>query len=562
MPTALSRSASGGRASLAVGAGAAAWLALALVVAGCTGRPAPHASAPPLVVVIVVDQLRPDRLDAGLPGGLGRLVREGRVFSEAYLGHAHTETCPGHATVSTGRHPGPAGIPGNSFFNAERDRVVYCVEDASGATRTLGGVSGRSPRSLRVSTLGDWMKQGSARSRVFAVAGKDRASIMLAGARADAAYWLDKEALRFTTSRFYRDALPDWLERWQGSDPLHGFLADLPKRWDHLEGAAQAPRPDDFPGEAERFGRVSGHPLRAADLATTLERLAYSPQLDELTLSLARELVREEHLGADGHPDLLAVGLSATDLVGHLYGPFSQEARDALLRVDAALGRFLEFLEVTLDGRRPLVVLTADHGVLPLPEWLVAEGRNRCPIPGGRLDYTRLVRELGAALEQAFGPLPAGSPPWLLQYGPRIAVDRAVAAERGVPVADVAAVARRALEAQPGIVRVWTASELASGAGPEPWARLYRNSYDPERSGDLEVQWSEGCLLHPLPTGTSHGSPYAYDRHVPLVFWGPGIAPGPDPDPVAVVDVAPTLAVLLGLPIPQGLDGHPLPVGP
>jgi predicted AlkP superfamily pyrophosphatase or phosphodiesterase len=556
MPAALSGVAPEGPPRAALGA--AALVALAIVAAGCADRPAPDAAASHLVVLIVVDQLIPERLDPGLPGGLGRLAREGRVFGQTYLDHAHTETCPGHVSVVAGRHPGPAGIPGNSFFSAERDRLVYCVEDADPAAGTLGGASGRSPRNLRVSTLGDWLKQRSPGSRVFTVAGKDRAGILLAGAQADAAYWFDLEAARFTTSRFYRDALPDWLARWQGSDPLQGLLARLPERWDHLPEAAAAEQPDDFPGESQERGRVSGHPLRASDLPTTVQNLVSSPHLDELTLELASELVRAERLGADRHPDLLGVGLSATDLIGHLYGPQSHEARDALLRLDAALGRLLDELEQALGGRRPLVVLTSDHGVLPLPEWETAQGRNRCPVAGGRLDGRRMVREVGEALTRAFGPLPEGSPPWLLLYGARIAVNRAVAAERGVDPAEVAAVTRRVLEGQPGIERVWTASEIASGAGPEPWARLYRNSYDAERSGDLELQWQEGCLLHPLPTGTSHGSPYAYDRHVPLVVWGPGIEPGLDERPVATVDIAPTLAVLLGIPVPSGLDGRGL----
>ena len=541
----------------------AALAALLLV----SGRALAAGAAPPapgeirLVLLIAVDQLRADRLDARLPGGLGRLAREGRVFTQAALEHADTETCPGHATMLTGHDPGPAGIPGNDFIDRASGRKVYCVEDAQAPT--LGGRLGRSPRLLRVTALGDWMKAAWPASRVFAVSAKDRAAITLGGKHPDAAFWLDLKDLHgFTTSRYYLEALPDWVRRFDGADPPRdGFLARVPERWEHPTGdPANGAAPDDFPGESTQHSRTSPHPIRDADLSTFLENLYFTPFLDQATLDFARTLLREQGLGGGPKPDLLAVSLSANDTVGHLYGPESQEARDALLRLDAWLGEFLDAAEAQAGGAGHLLVaLTSDHGVLPLPEWLEKEGRDACPVRGGRVGVRGLAFELLAKLHLAFSPF-SWPKPWILFASYQLTVNRPLAAERGVAPEAVAAEAKAILEREPGVERIWTASEMASGTGPEPFATLYHNSYDPERSGDLALQPAEDCLFSVYDTGTSHGTPWPYDRAVPLVLRGPGIAPGPVPGRAAPVDLGPTLATRIGLPVPPNLEGRVLPL--
>lgn len=530
--------------------------AAALVLPAAPGR----ADEPPrLVLLIAVDQLRRDRLDAALPGGLGRLAREGRVYAEAALDHAGTATCPGHVTMLTGRHPGPAGVPGNEFIDRATGRTVYCVEDPAEDARVLGGEGGRSPRNIRVEALGDWLKAARPGTRVFAVSGKDRAAIAMAGRRPDAAYWLARGGSPgFTTSRYYREALPAWVEAFNGSDPPHdGFWAGLPERWVHADGiGGERGRPDDYPAESGELGRTSGHPVRSGALEEAATRLHSSPWADSVTLDFARELVRREGLGTRGQADLLAVGLSGTDRIGHLWGPESHEARDALLRLDAELGDFLGFLEGVVGPGRLLVALTADHGVLPLPEWLAETGRSECPVDGGRLGLRMLVLRLLWETHLSLSPTFSIPVRWLSFAGANLTVDRKLALQRGVAVGEVVAVAKRYLEAQPGIARVWTAQDIL--AGEDPLARLYRNSYDPQRSGDAVVQVERTCLISAYDSGTSHGSPYGYDRDVPLVFFGPGVPKGAVPGPAATVDIAPTLAVLLGLEPPGGLDGRPL----
>ncbi|HYB12183.1 MAG TPA: alkaline phosphatase family protein, partial [Myxococcota bacterium] len=503
------------------------------------------------------------------PGGLGRLMREGRVFADAALEHADTETCPGHATMLTGRHPGPAGIPANEFVERDTGRLVYCVQDDAPDAAVLGGGTesgqGRSPRKMRVTALGDWLKASQPGARVFSLSGKDRAAITLGGQHPEVAYWFDRgPAQGFTTSRYYRSELPDWVRAFnRPADGVPGFLARVPERWEHATGApANGARQDDYPAESPQFGRTSGHPLRSPDVRLFLERLSYTPFLDEITLDFARALVRSERVGSGPGVDLLLISLSATDLVGHLYVPGSQEARDALLRIDAAVGDFLTFLDAQVGKGSTLVVLTADHGVLELPEWLVEIGASECPLPNGRGNSHALVEGLAATLHSALDPKGSPVAPWVVASGYSLTVNRRLAEERHVPIPRVADIAKRWLGAQPGIVRVWTQEEIEEGKGPAPFATLYRNSFDPERSGDLTLQPAPTCLFSPYPTGTSHGTPYLYDRAVPLIFFGPGVSPGVVRGRAATVDIAPTLARVLGLEPPSELDGHALTLEP
>jgi predicted AlkP superfamily pyrophosphatase or phosphodiesterase len=527
------------------------------------GPPAALDSALRLVLLVAVDQLRADRLEATLPGGLGRLRREGRVFVDAALGHAHTETCAGHATILTGRHPGPIGIPGNSFVERDSLESFYCVEDraadAAIAGETQGGPRGRSPRNMQASTLGDWLKAQRPGARVFTVSAKDRAAITMGGQHPDGVYWLDRMGSgRFTTSRYYADALPKWVSSWSAQR----LLRDSPDYWEHAAGPL-AGRPDDYPAENPRLGRTSPHPVAVrlksdgASPRPAIARLYASPFMDELTLDFARELVQQEELGRGAATDLLAVSLSATDSVGHLYGPRSLEAQDALQRLDRALGGFLDFLEQRLGANRLLVVLTADHGVMPLPEWMLEQGTSDCPLATGRGNPAALISQLNTALDRAFPPAAAEpASAWFAPAGARLTFNRGKLSAYGLELVLVLAAARAWLETQPGVERVWTRDEMANGRGPAAFATLYRNSFHPERGGDLAVQPVRGCLVSTYTHGTSHGSPYDYDRAIPLVFFGRGVEAGPVTGAAATVDIAPTLAAELGIAAPAGLDGR------
>jgi len=525
--------------------------------------PEPPPQLPKLVLVLAIDQLRADRLDPTLPGGLGRLAREGRVYTEALLGHAHSDTCSGHVALATGRHPGPAGVPGNNFIDRDTFREWYCVEDDAPDAAVIGGFNGRSPRNIRVTGLGDWLKDAHPESRVFSLSAKDRAAIGMGGQHPDGVFWLDRGgAGAFTTSLYYSAALPEWLVGWSADR----IIAGLPESWDYEGSLPRAKRSDDFVGENPMFNRTSPHALvRPADAKGSLNLIYYSPFIDQVTLELAEQLVEQEKLGEGNGTDLLFLSLSGTDLVGHLYGPFSQESAAALVQLDQEIGQLIALLEARVGKDDLLVALSSDHGVLPLPEWLEETGASRCPLPHSRGQSQTLDDGLHRALEARFGS-PARSDLvtedqpglWVARSGYRVTVNRAAAEFHRVKVEDIVSVASAHLAKQPEVMRVWTAAELVAGEGPPEFVTLYQNSYDAERGGDLIIQSPPDCLISPYPVGTSHGTPYSYDRAVPLVFWGAGVEPGEITGEVLTVDLAATLAAQLRLETPRDLDGRAL----
>ncbi len=542
-----------------------ALLLVSAMVLGCAADSGARAAAEPrLVLLLAIDQLRPDRLGPEKPGGLGRLWREGRRFEDAALEHANTDTCPGHVSMVTGRHPGPSGIPGNRLVDPVAMQGVYCVADSAETAPVLGRAApggahdGRSPRRIRVSTFGDWLKAKHPDSRVYAVSGKDRSAIALAGHGADAAYWIDSSVTgAFTTSGFYREQLPDWVAAW-GPERL---LAGVPERW-VIDPAVLAAIEDDRSGESDRYGRTSPHPLsdvRAEGIGRVAPLLG-SPYADAQTLAFARELIEREGLGADAVPDYLGLALSATDYIGHLYGPHSAESADALARLDADLARFFAFLDERIGWANVLVVLTADHGVLPLPEQIPASER-QCAVASGRIPAAELDAGLVAHLDAAIaGETGKDSGAWFVRERHAYVFDRRRAAAAGVPVARLAELAGAYLTAQPGIQRVWRGDRLAAQAATDPTARLFLNSQAPGHEADLFIDLEPTCLLSSYPSGTSHGSAHLYDRRVPLIFVGAGIQAGSVPGRAATIDIAPTLADRLGLVPGPELDGRVLPL--
>ena len=503
---------------------------------------------PKLIVVVAVDQLRRDRLNADSTGAFGRLLKQGRVFTNAQLDHAVTNTCPGHAVILSGASPGQAGVPGNSYIDHETFTERYCMGDENNATRVLGGQQNRSPKNLQVTTLGDWLKQENADARVFAVAGKDRAAIAMGGHKADGAFWFDSKSGRFTTSGYYASELADYVLSFNGKNSFaDGHFVDVPQQWHHAEGEF---RVDDYEGESTRFKRVSGHPLR--DERGSYEPVYVSPWLDLSTFALATEIVQAEDLGADDVTDLLAIGLSGTDVIGHHYGPRSAEAADALQRLDQRFDTFLKMLDDKVGASDYLIVVTADHGVAELPEYRDEQG-SKCPV-SGRISVEELVASIHQELFKKFTHPHSPADAFKIS-GSQFVFNRTflsehdLALDRGIEVLD------QILTDQKIVKAAWSAEEISTGTSEE--ARLYRNSYAAGMSGDLLLQTHEDCVIT-RESGTTHGSPYDYDRDIPLIFMGAGIVRGLDESTAHSVDIAPTLAQWLKLDTPENLEGKVL----
>lgn len=488
-----------------------------------------HAERPRLVVVVAVDQLRPDvlaRYEGEYTGGLKRLLERGRRF-DGVLDHGMTATGPGHATMLTGCRPARVGIIGNTWLDPESLASVYCVEDPE--ARVHGDRrDGRSPKLMLRDALGDWLQEHDPGAKVLSVAGKDRAAVTMGGRRPTAAYWYERDANGFTTSAYYEPDRPEWLARWTGDE----LVKDLPEEWKYEP--VDSLRADDDPRESPKYGRASPHPLRMRSRRSTLDNLYRTPYLDALTLALAAEVADRHDAGGDAIPDLLCVSLSATDTIGHLYGPFSQEIRDSMLRIDRELGVFLAHLDERT--RDYVLVLTADHGVLPLDDMT-------------RLDFRKVAQTLSIAAQKSLG-----TGDWFRLAENGVYVNRETAREKGVDVAQVAAALAEAARGMDGVEAVFDRAQLAGDGGGE-LLELCRHSWHPDRSADLVVVTKEGVLVTDWSTGTAHGSPWLYDRAVPIVFAGPGIAPSASAGPARTIDIAPTLAKILGVPPPPDLDG-------
>ncbi len=508
---------------------------------------------PKLVLLLSVDQLRPDRLNAEMKGGLGRLMREGRVYTNARLDHGVTNTCPGHVAISAGVNPGKAGIPGNSYVDHATGEQRYCVDDKDDSNRVFGAEHNRSPNALTATTLGDWLKERTPASRVFSVSGKDRSAITMAGKNPDGVYWYERTAAMFTSSGYY-GPLPDYVHAFNGDNFfVDGYAGRYPETWEHTPGSI---RVDDYPGESGVDLRHSGHPLNSGELEERAFRFYMSPFLDLATTELAKRVVDAEKLGQGGVTDLLAISYSSTDVVGHRYGPYSGESEDTLARTDASIGELLTFLDERLGGDF-VVAMSSDHGVLPLPEWLVETGEMQCPVDDGRIDIEKVVLGLYWRLYLDF-TAPFGDPRELVGFsGAGGTVSARYAQQLGVTVAQVVDSMERYLEGKAYIKEIWTLAEV-EGAD-DPVGRLYRNSFVPGKSPHFFIQLNETCLVAGSE-GTSHGTVYDYDRRVPLVFYGAGVKPGEMIEPVHSIDIAPTLGTKLGLDLPEDLDGQVLDI--
>jgi predicted AlkP superfamily pyrophosphatase or phosphodiesterase len=536
------------RPSCAPPSGALPAAARGASVGGVPGE-APGGDAPPaLLVFIVVDQLGADLFDGHrdlFTGGFRRLAEEGRVFDDFTFEYAVTETTPGHATLATGTFPSRHGMVSNRWWEDDEGEWITHTDviDPMAPMVDDPALAGGSPAALLRSGIADWMRAHDGGNRIVSISGKARGAVLMAGRSPGHVYWLEVDPGRFSTSTYYGSRLPGWVEGFNRS-VLPGLAGD--STWSSILTPAQAARTRGDTASFEGDGVHTAFPHRYADQAAAAGSgfwswWATTPGPDEAILLLAREAVRAERLGArPGHTDMLALSLSQTDIIGHAFGPWSREQLDNLIRLDAHLGDFLAWLDAELGEGRYVVALTSDHGAAEAPEARQTRG----------LQGLRLAPSDGERFQEA------------LTHAVRTAAQISEAA-----FADTLASAVRRI---PGVARAWTHDELAAvdpaASGPaasDSFAVMERRSTLRERPAGLlgrfgvSFQWEPWTIPWVYPRGTTHGTPYLYDRKVPLLVMGPGVESGVDPTPVGAADVAPTLARFLGIPFPQDLDGTP-----
>lgn len=541
---------------------------VALATAALGAEPA----RPALVVVIAVDQFRGDYLDRFgehfAPGGLRLLMEQGANFADCRYRHAVTKTSCGHAAILTGVYANVHGIINNNWVDRATMQRGNCVDDDSvqilgraeetgprlpGGNYAAGGVS---PRRMLATTIGDELKMsGRNGSKVIGISSKDRSAVLLAGKLADAAYWMDKG--RLVTSTHYMKELPDWVRAFNDSGRIDAYFG---KTWDRILPAKAYEAlvgPDDVPSESAEWGLARTFPKVVNGGSDKLGPAFYdafecSPFKSEVLADFARAVVEHEKLGQRGVTDLLCISFSVNDTIGHNYGPDSHEVMDITLRTDRLIADFLKFVDTRVGLKNCTIVFTADHGTAPIPEQLTGRSAG---FSAGRVDNVRMLKTCEAALDRAFGPLESGQH-WLLIDETQLLFFPGMLKARKVTPAAAEKVVRDALLTLEFVEDAFTRTELAAGGAHGQYAAATLLSFNAQRSGDVYYQVKPFWVDR--KTGTNHGSPYNYDTHVPLLWFGVGVKPGKYLQRIGVDDIAPTLAHLLGVNAPPMSQGRVL----
>jgi hypothetical protein len=476
--------------------------------------------SPKLVVGIVVDQFRYDyltRYKAEYKAGLARLMERGASFTNAYFQHFPTVTAVGHSVFMSGAMPSVSGIVGNDWYDRNAGKQVASVGDD--AVKLLGGAgsAGASPSRFLVSTVGDELKAATAgKARVIGISMKDRAAILSAGHAADAAYWYDAGTGHFVSSTYYMKDLPNWvkdfnaqsIEKYRGAEWVGGKL----------------------PSDAKLFPAIISSPFG-----------------NDLLESFAERAIGAESLGKDDIPDLLALSFTSNDYVGHDAGPESPQAKALCLETDEALGRLFKYLDSSIGLNNILIVLTADHGVAPTPEANASRHS-----PGGRL-AAQVQNTVQAELTKRYG-----EGKWILSSSEHtLYLNLDMLRDKKLDRAEIEQTLREMLLTVPHVFRVYTRTQLMNGSMlDDPISRRVANGFHQVRGGDIYLLLDPGWFFGAI--GTTHGSAFNYDAHVPVIFMGPWIKPGIYDVTIAPNDIAPTLATILEIETPDGSEGRAL----
>ncbi len=511
---------------------------------------------PKLVVGIVVDQMRYDYLYRFSPrfveGGFKRLMRDGMISHNTHYSYVPTYTAPGHASIYTGTTPAVHGIIANEWYSRAEEREVYCVQDSNYVT--IGSESGAgemSPGKLLCGTLGDAFKlftQGQA--KVFGIAIKDRGAILPAGFSADGAYWFDGgKNGRWITSSYYRSQLPAWLEKhnnntaiskalnqdWNTLYPLTTYLNSGPDN-NAFEGKFKGEEKPVFPHQLKQLANLNGG----------FDLIKSTPFGNTITTDFAKKLIAEERLGDDEIPDLLALSYSSTDYVGHRFGTNSIELEDTYLRLDAELSSFFSYLDSTVGRGEWLVFLTADHAGVEPPSFLASK-----KIPGGYFQtdtFETALKEFVLKTCNADGIVENISNNQVF-FAAELVDSCQLGDSEIEQITDF-------IQSYPGIDKVVLSGELELFSGGDMYEKLKKGFHN-RLSGDILFTLLPGWVEYG-PTGSTHGSGYEYDTHVPLLFMGWGVKSGSTYEPVDIEDIAPTVSSILKITWPQAATGKPI----
>ena len=536
---------------------------LALIACTTVAQAAPP-KAPKLVVAILVDQLRYDYLDRFhaqfTEGGFRELTDKGAFMTFAQYNYYPTVTAPGHASFFSGSSPLMHGVIGNDWFDKRSGGMMYCVEDpdVTGVGTAPEAKAGKmSPRNFIGATVADQMRLHWG-SKVVSMSVKDRGAILPAGKKPTGAYWFESASGNFITSSYYQKELPAWVKAFNDSKRPDAFVGQT---WDRLLDAKQYPTPDDAAGESHLAGETTStfpHKVIKED-AEGYEPILSTPFGNQLLAEFAKAAIEGEGLGQGTKPDLLCVSFSSIDYCGHKFGPYSQEVQDITLRLDRQLKELFAYLDKKVGLANVVMVLTADHGVAPNPENAKEQG-----LDGGRPPVADMLGELQAKVAEHFGAgryfLSAkGSLKPRLVDG-NLYYDHAVLEEKKLAPETLTAFVREWALSTGVFHAVYGRDQLLEGRATNVIGQRIANGFNAERSGDVVLilkPWLIAGTGKPA-AGTTHGSPFSYDTHVPVIFYGAPFKPGRYADEFSITDLAPTLSAGLGIQEPPMCMGKPL----
>lgn len=511
---------------------------------------------PKLVVGIVVDQMRVDYIyrywNRYSDGGFKRLVNNGFFFKNAQYDYVPTYTGPGHASIFTGTTPAVHGIIGNNWFVKEKNAKIYCTEDPS--VKSVGSDSKAgimSPRNMLTTTIGDELRLATTnKSKVFAISLKDRSSILPGGHNANAAFWYDAKTGNFISSTYYMNELPQWLSDFNNQKLSEKYLN---LGWNTLypiETYTQSTA-DDKDYEEIPNGFNEKHFPYSFDYKNSQNLyglIRYTPHGCTITKEAALACIKAENLGKNESTDFISISFSSTDYIGHCYGPRSIETEDVYLRLDLELQDLFSQLDKQIGKNKYVVFLTADHGACDVPHYL-AENR----IPSGYIDEDKLEQAVKDFCTEEFG-----NPIVLHFINNQLYLDEAYLLKNKISIAAVEERIIQFLLSYPGVAEAYPSSALRYGnSAPELFRYRAQKGYNYVRSGNVTLAYLPGWLDY-VTLGTTHGTSFNYDTHVPVLFYGAGIPKGQSFRRISITDIAPTISTILNIPYPNGNIGNPL----
>lgn len=527
---------------------------LFLVITGCLCLPQiafSQSAKPKLVVGLVVDQMRWDYLyrysELYSSNGFKRLLKEGFTAENNFIPYLPTYTAVGHTCVYTGSVPAITGIVGNNWYDPYKDKWVYCTDDSTVNTVGNTGKAGKmSPANMWTTTITDELRLSTNfKSKVIGIALKDRGAILPAGHSANAAYWYD--AGKWITSTHYMTELPGWVARFNEKDVAGKYMSSdwntlLPIEKYDLSTTDDKPYENTIKGEKTV---VFPHKLSLIEAKDKYEAFRTTPFANSFTFDFAKAAIENEKLGKNTVTDFLAISISSTDYVGHTFGPNSIEVEDTYLRLDSDIAGFLAYLDAQVGKGNYTLFLSADHGVAHIPSFLKEH-----KIPGGTFEDSDILKELNSKVEEKFAVKKAVKT--VMNY--QVYLDKKGIAEQGKGVDEVTGFIINTLKEKEFIVNAVELEEIQEAALPQPQKDMIINGYNPKRSGDIQFTFKPG-YFDGWTKGTTHGAWNPYDAHLPCVFFGWGVKQGKTNRLTSMADIAPTIAALLKIQMPNGCVG-------